>query len=237
MDEPTKEHCTRENAIKLCRYYHGEATPPYDENENEDWHNVLFWACEKLFVDYMLNTSADAEISELAKKCFDAARRSEMDKEINGIFSMLVAIIWSNYCNGRRDTEHEFSDWLKRYYIGQEPPARHTNLLQYTKFYKGENTQPHDTGGDTNLLWEYEKTWVEFHDTCRGIFLLNEYIHDYDYAELMNFAERDGTPISLKALLFSRYCHWSSGSILECVHYFKKYYSTEYCITTDTKNH
>lgn len=223
-----EEHCTRENVMKLCRYFRGETTPPYPENENEDWRNVLFWACEKLFVDYMLDTPSDAEISNLAEACTDAARQSGMYKEINGIFAVLAAILWSQYCNGKRDTEQEFSNWLKRYYIGQAPPARHTNLLQYTKFYKDETEPPHNTDDNTSFFQGYEKAWIDFHATCEGIFLLNEYIHVYDYAELTNFSLHDGTPLSLKALLFNRYCHWSSGTMLDCARGFKKFYSTEY---------
>lgn len=55
--------------------------------------------------------------------------------------------------------------------------------------------------------------------------MLDEYIS----AGLSEFNMMDDTPITLKALLFNRYCHWCGGyGLIEDAKAFKKFYLNSY---------
>lgn len=116
--ELAEEHCTRENVMKLCRYFRGETTPPYPETEDNAWLKSLFWGCEKMFVDYMIAPPADTEILELGNLYIDEAHKFGLFKEIDGVFPTLVAFLLNRYCHWNADDPHGYEDWLKRYYIG-----------------------------------------------------------------------------------------------------------------------
>lgn len=101
------------------------------------------------------------------------------------------------------------------------------DLLRFCRYYKGENASPH-SDMNRNLLFEYEKNWIEMNFTSEGKNMLAEYIDDYSHAGLSMFEIQDDTPASLKALLFNRYCHYNSGSMIECIEPFKKFYQKYY---------
>lgn len=75
------------------------------------------------------------------------------------------------------------------------------------------------------LLASYERIWVNMIDEDPEYlqYLINGYIH----RGLELFSLDDGVPIGLKALLFNRYEHWSSG-YEDIVGGFKKWYFSEY---------
>lgn len=84
---------------------------------------------------------------------------------------------------------------------------------QRCKYYNGSNDY-------TSQLGFYEQLWLEkFGDETT----LNNII-EYIYYGLMRFAEDDNTPISLKAMLFNRYCHWVRAD----VDGFKQWYNEFY---------
>lgn len=57
-------------------------------------------------------------------------------------------------------------------------------------------------------IWYYEQLWVERVELRdESGFNTEEYVH---YG-LKDFNADDGTPVSLKALLFNRYTHWFGG--------------------------
>lgn len=99
------------------------------------------------------------------------------------------------------------------------------DLIEYCRYYKGEEECPENISKDRNgSLWFYEKVWAtaESHrdENCDDIL---EYIH---YG-LKDFNDDDGVPITLKALLFNRYCHWSGGygnDAEDFKEWYKKYY-------------
>lgn len=99
-------------------------------------------------------------------------------------------------------------------------------LLQFCRYYKGEKVNSSDP--NKNLLFRYEETWIEMNFTPEGKSQLAEYIDDYSRAGLSMFEMQDNTPASLKALLFNRYCHYNSGSMIECVEPFKDFYRKYY---------
>ena len=75
------------------------------------------------------------------------------------------------------------------------------------------------------LLASYERLWVNMIDEDPGYlqYLINGYIQ----RGLELFSLDDGVPIGLKALLFNRYEHWSSG-YEDIVGGFKKWYFSDY---------
>ena len=97
-------------------------------------------------------------------------------------------------------------------------------LFDYCQYYKGERVCPFDD--ERALLWDYERLWCEMQNVKDDI--INYMLFEYNVSELGSFEPYDGTPISLKALLFNRFCHWDSGSMLECVKPFKKWYIDTY---------
>lgn len=88
-----------------------------------------------------------------------------------------------------------------------------TTPAQWCKYYNGNND-------DTSILAFYEQVWLETYGNEVALNNIIEYIH---YG-LMRFAENDNTPISLKALLFNRYCHWNMAD----VDGFKQWYDEFY---------
>lgn len=98
-------------------------------------------------------------------------------------------------------------------------------FLKFCRYYKGEKECPYDTEKDS-MFWDYERKWVNFSISSNDI--LNEFVTDYQNARLGTFSKDDKVPISLKALLFNRFCYWNSGSMISCSEPFKDYYNNEY---------
>lgn len=103
------------------------------------------------------------------------------------------------------------------------------DLLKYCRYYKGEEECPEEnTKNNNSYLWYYEKMWVEnpaFRDESFDPDNINFY--EYKNAGLIDFNLNDNVPVTLKALLFNRYGHWSGGyeNIPEG---FKKWYNEFY---------
>ena len=102
--------------------------------------------------------------------------------------------------------------------------AKHL-LRKQCRFYANEVEAPRFEQPNGALLWDYERRWVEW--TVESDSYLNEVFVNYLRAGLSDFEAADGTPISLKALLYDRYVHWSSfGEDVE--ENFRKWYREEY---------
>lgn len=100
------------------------------------------------------------------------------------------------------------------------------------KFYKGEEKSPFESMCSTdnsehyhecNMFWFYEKCWCGMGEQER-----TEQVREYAAYGLSDFNKDDGTPISLKALLFNRYCHWCGGYGNDAEG-FKAWYIKTYC--------
>lgn len=100
------------------------------------------------------------------------------------------------------------------------------NYLPFCRYYKGEDKNPYN--GNAAAFWDYERIWIEHNFTENGKTSLAEYLDDFSRAGLALFEMNDDTPASLKALLFNRFCHWRSASMIECVEPFKDFYKREY---------
>ena len=70
-------------------------------------------------------------------------------------------------------------------------------------FYYGKNV-PEDMGA--NVGHNYEPDWVHFH-FAHDNYLLDETLY-YIREGLGNFCSEDGVPLSMKAILYNRFCHW-----------------------------
>lgn len=107
------------------------------------------------------------------------------------------------------------------------------NLIDHCRYYKGEDNNPFD-GKDPNkaMFWFYEKYWVDAKNQSTknneaGRYkknLISEYLTEYNNNGLANFSFNDNTPVTLKALLFNRYSHFSMCD----AEGFKKFYLKEY---------
>ena len=75
------------------------------------------------------------------------------------------------------------------------------------------------------LLASYEQLWVNMIDEDPEY--LNYLINGYIQRGLELFSLDDGVPIGLKALLYNRYEHWSSG-YEDTATGFKKWYFSDY---------
>lgn len=70
-------------------------------------------------------------------------------------------------------------------------------------FYYGKNV-PKDCGALVGH--NYEDSWISFH-FMEANYLLSETLY-YIRSGLGDFCEDDGVPISMKAILYNRFCHW-----------------------------
>lgn len=100
-----------------------------------------------------------------------------------------------------------------------------TEPLKYCRYYReNENKAESEQIG---VFYDYELVWVQF--ILRGGVEPDfvEMISEYIYNGLMLFSNYDKAPISLKALLFNRFCHWSYGGADEFKHWFLNTYAKE----------
>lgn len=98
--------------------------------------------------------------------------------------------------------------------------ADKTFLLRFCRHYKGQehNPDPQDS------VWRYERFWVEMSmsDTPDFSCQLDEYIE----AGLTDFNSYDGTPLTLKAVLYNRFMQQAEG--MASTDDFKRWYDTFY---------
>lgn len=106
------------------------------------------------------------------------------------------------------------------------------SLLQFCRYYKGEKENPYALkGGYIGFFWDYERVWVRAtinaQETNSSV-LFDDMLEEYIRSGLATFQQTDNTPVTLKALLYNRYGHWSGLPMLENAEPFKKWYLHEY---------
>lgn len=94
-------------------------------------------------------------------------------------------------------------------------------LIQLCRYYKGEPQNPYENG-DKAAFWGYERTWVDMMLTEDDA--LVRCWDEYAAGGLADFEKHDGVPALLKALLYSRFVYWLTGTASE----FKKFYKQRY---------
>lgn len=92
-------------------------------------------------------------------------------------------------------------------------------FLKVCRYYKGEEDCPFNDQ-DRSMLWFYERSWVLDMENDR---FEKSLIGDYIYVGLSGFANNDNTPLTLKALLFNRFCK-GVYSMADAVEPFKNMY-------------
>ena len=94
-------------------------------------------------------------------------------------------------------------------------------LINGLRYYKGEPQNPYENG-DAAAFWEYERTWVDM------MLAENDALvrcwDEYTAGGLADFEKHDGVPALLKALLYSRFVYWLTGTASE----FKVFYRRRY---------
>ena len=104
------------------------------------------------------------------------------------------------------------------------------DLIPFCRYYKGENECPYKEGNSV-LFWGWEKKWIVFSLSAYSDEqedLLGTMIDEYVAVGLRKFNQLDGTPVSLKALLFNRYLHHSDLPMKDGVETFKIFYINIY---------
>jgi len=103
-------------------------------------------------------------------------------------------------------------------------------LILDCRYYNGEDLPPR---GTNNLMWGYEEAWVKMLLDNSPIpqACLDYYTKNYDLPSILPY-EDDGTPISLKAILWNRLDHWSY--LPANAQDFKKWYQEKYVARTKT---
>ena len=98
-------------------------------------------------------------------------------------------------------------------------------LFKFTQYYKGESDCPNSCKHP--IFCCYEQIWVENEEERAED---HPRVLEYKRYVLPFYNEEDGIPLSLKALLYKRYTHWSSGSctIEDEVRGFKEFLQENY---------
>lgn len=108
-------------------------------------------------------------------------------------------------------------------------------LILDCRYYNGENEPPE---GTDSLMWGYEEAWVRFALNNDPILQkhVEYYSREHDLPNLLP-ESADGTPIGLKAILWSRYDYWGNHFFEpkeEQGKRFKEWYLREYVANTKT---
>jgi hypothetical protein len=99
-------------------------------------------------------------------------------------------------------------------------------LQSFCRFYKGEMKCPFKEA-DKQMFWLSEKWWVEQTELANeaGDKRISPLIDEYMNAGLSQFEKYDSVPITLKAVLFNRYCKYMERIDIEG---FKHIYLVKY---------
>lgn len=105
------------------------------------------------------------------------------------------------------EMENPFDKKLSRYEIDKShlPPSE----CMCTE-YSGIDPKEIDTLKNKCSFWEYERYWVDFSMSDKGY--LSYIVGEYKQRGLSEYKRNDGTPISLKAILFNRYEYWNNSN-------------------------
>ena len=100
-----------------------------------------------------------------------------------------------------------------------------TDPLKCCRYYTHQDLSDNNDA----LFADYEKRWIEWNSLSsekRDHNYMVELVSDYMCYGLLRFDEYDKAPISLKALLFNRFCHWDYVSSPDA---FKEWFHCYYC--------
>ncbi len=98
-------------------------------------------------------------------------------------------------------------------------------LISFCRFFKENTDKPEDP--NKQMFYLCEQWWVETNQLPKEQMVdrLSQYMDDYMNAGLSSFNAYDGIPITLKAILFNRYCQYNDRVDIDG---FKALYNSEY---------
>ena len=104
--------------------------------------------------------------------------------------------------------------------------TKNNSLTHLCIYYKGEKECPFREA-DKQMFWLGEKWWTEQTELASdaGCERIAPILKEYTNAGLSNFEMYDGVPITLKAVLFNRYCKYAERTDIEG---FKDLYQSTY---------
>ena len=222
------ESCTegklRERLLQ-CRYYKGE----YDCPEvlfNMANRACLFWQVEKYYTEGVF----DKNEKEMLDFYFDCGLPDVSDK----MPLLLAAGMFSYFCRysdvAPQENAKFFNDVVLPEYLSVcnlyklwfKPSYNYKSFREYLdkcRYYNGEFEIPmwvKEIGKE--IFWDYERIWVQKHFLKDGETIksnekfFKDLIRYYKKQGLGHFNDRDGVPISFKAMLLNRYEHWEGGT-------------------------
>ena len=110
-----EEHFTRENIIGGCRYYTGEDSNPYEEEDNA---RALLWDYERIYVDYMLNDGS--EYKGMMQQYYSNYIREGIKLKADTPIA-LNALLYARYCHWSYiPTQEGFQNWYDSTYLGAQ---------------------------------------------------------------------------------------------------------------------
>lgn len=191
-----------------------EANNPSDEDLKQMFVYNLHWKSEKTLLLYPKTNQTDSEFGifhydSLGKKC----KLGFVDITDNLIIKKSQTVAKDIFAKLEMTSSYE--------------TIKMRELIQFCRYYKGERNCPSEIEKkNKSFMWFYEKLWVEREE------LRDENGHnatEYKQYKLAAFNKDDGTPMTLKALLFNRHNHWTGGWGMENdVKSFKKFYQNYY---------
>lgn len=103
-------------------------------------------------------------------------------------------------------------------------------LILFCRYYNGEEYPPENID---SLFWGHEEVWVRWmlENNPKIQKLIDYYTKKFDLPSILPF-EEDGTPIGLKAILWSRLDYWSYSPADADI--FKDWYFEHYVANTKT---
>ena len=220
-----------------CRYYKGEKECP-KILFNMANRAGLFWQAEKYYTEGIF----DKNQKETLDFYFNCGLPDVSDK----MPLLLAAGMFSYFCR-YDDIEPQknakfFQETVLPEYFGVCDLYRlwfktsynyktFQDYLDKCRYYNGEYEAPErikEIGKE--LMWGYERIWVERHfsnnskDVKSNEKFFKDKIRYYKKQGLGHFNDKDGVPISFKAMLLNRYEYWSQGT----VEGFKEWYKEQY---------
>lgn len=98
-----------------------------------------------------------------------------------------------------------------------------SDAIKFCRYYHSEDVCPF-RDEERSILWKIERAWAE-RMTAGNTEMIEEAVSEYVAYGLGEFQMRDGVPISLKALLFNRFCKYNERVDVDG---FKSFYMRYY---------
>lgn len=220
-----------------CRYYKGEKECPELLFKIAN-RACLFWQAEKYYTEGVFDKNK--------RETLDFYFNCELPDVSDKMPLLLAAGMFSYFCRYSDEDPMERAKFFKAtvlpeylsvcdvYSLWFKPSYNYKSFQDYLdkcRYYNGEHEVPmwiKEIGKE--LLWDYERIWVEMHflkkteDLKSNEKFFKDKIRYYKKQGLGHFNDKDGVPISIKALLFNRYEHWTGGT----VDGFKEWYREQY---------